>query len=273
MSSLSATTARSVSMAPSIALATVSTPAPVSSAPWDALLETTCAHHIFEETARLAPNQVAIIADGRSFTYGEVNAHADKVAAELIARNLPLETPIGVYADRSPELLIAFVGILKAGCTYVPLDPLHPVERLQYMMDEMRAPVVLTEKREHSLSGSAAFISVADILAAPAKVLPPGAYPRAFTPDNLAYIIFTSGSTGKPKGTMLEHRGLVNFCYYFKTVHNYRLGERAAELVRPGFDASMSELAGMFFNGVTICIPSNDALNNPAKLVEFIVAQ
>jgi non-ribosomal peptide synthetase component F len=84
-------------------------------------------------------------------------------------------------------------------------------------------------------------------------------------------VIFTSGSTGRPKGAMLEHRGLVNFCYYYRHFHEYRFGERCAEVVRPGFDASMSELAGFFFNGIAAFIPDNDAMANPARLVDFIV--
>ena len=238
---------------------------------YQALLHSKCAHQIFEDTVARTPDAPAIVSAGRTFTYRQVDELADRLARQIVKLGLPVEALIGVYADRSPELLIAFTGILKAGCVYVPLDTQHPLERLKYMLDEMKAALVLTAGEEHpfgALPGTR-FLSVAQCTAADPGKVPE--HPRAVTPGNLAYGIFTSGSTGKPKGAMLEHRGLVNFCYYFKHFHGYKPGERCAQMVRPGFDASMSELAGFFFNGVCVCIPSNDVLANPARLVDFIV--
>lgn len=238
---------------------------------YQARLEWMPAHRIFEETATLAPDVIAIQFGSRTYTYREANAHADRVARFLVSKGLPIETPVGIYADRSPELLIAFAGILKAGCVHVPLDPLHPLDRLQYMLSELKTSVILTAEKTHPFGvvPGVEFVSVQSILDAPEAVVKD--YPRDVKPHNLAYIIFTSGSTGRPKGVMLEHRGLVNFCYYFKHFHEYEIGERCAEMVRPGFDASISEIAGFFFNGVGVFIPDNDTMANPSKLAEFII--
>ncbi|MEI6234556.1 MAG: amino acid adenylation domain-containing protein [Planctomycetota bacterium] len=234
-------------------------------------LEWMPAHRIFEETVAEAPDVIAISSGGREYTYREANEVAERVARFIVARGLPPETPVGVYADRSPELFIAFAGILKAGCCYVPLDPLHPVERLKYMLDELKTGLILSAEPSHPFGEIAGIdvVPIRSIIDAPA--VPCEGHPRTVKPNHLAYIIFTSGSTGRPKGVMLEHKGLVNFCYYFKHFHKYKIGERCAELVRPGFDASISELAGFFFNGVGVYIPDNDAMANPARLVDFIV--
>ncbi len=236
-----------------------------------ARLEWMPAHRIFEETAAQNPDVIAIHSGNRQFTYREANELADRIARFLVSKNLPIETPIGIYADRSPELLLAFAGILKAGCVHVPLDPLHPVERLSYVLSELKTSIILTAEKTHPFGDvpGVEFISVQSILDAPPAVVQD--YPRDVKPNNLAYIIFTSGSTGRPKGVMLEHKGLVNFCYYFKHFHEYEIGERCAEMVRPGFDASISEIAGFFFNGVGVFIPDNDTMDNPARLAEFIV--
>ena len=230
-----------------------------------------CAHQIFEDTVARVPGAIAVSGAGREYTYAQVNELADRVARYIVAKGLPIESPVGVFADRSPDLFVLFPGVLKAGCAYVPLDPLHPLERLKYMLDEMKAPLIVTATDSHPFGDvpGTEFVHIKTILeTAPARV---AGYPREVKPHNLAYIIFTSGSTGKPKGAMLEHRGLVNFCYYYRHFHDYKVGERCAEMVRPGFDASMSELAGFFFNGVAAFIPDNDAMANPARLVEFIV--
>ena len=230
-----------------------------------------CAHQIFEDTVARAPDMLAVRGGGREYTYAQINASAERIARYIVSRGFPIETPIGIFADRSPELFMAFPGALKAGCVYVPLDPTHPLERLKYMLDEMKTPLVITATPTHPFGAvpGTEFVHIQTILeTAPAAVKD---YPRAVKPNNLAYIIFTSGSTGRPKGVMLEHRGLVNFCYYYKHFHGYQFGERCAEVVRPGFDASMSELAGFFFNGVAACIPGDDAMANPARLVDFIV--
>ncbi len=228
-------------------------------------------HKIFEETAAQHPDAIAISCGDRQYTYRETDQMAERVARFLVARGLPIEAPVCVFADRSPELLFAWVGILKAGCTYVPVDPLHPIDRLRYVMDELKAPIVLTESAEHPFGEipGTAFVEIRTILEAPPADAP--GHPRVVKPENLAYIIFTSGSTGRPKGVMLQHRGLVNFCYYYKHFHEYKIGERCAQIVRPGFDASVSEIAGMFFSGVAVFIPDNETMANPARLVAFMV--
>ncbi len=238
---------------------------------YQARLAWQCAHQILEDTAAQAPDAVAVSAGARQYTYREANELAERVARFIVARGLPVESAVGVFADRSPELLFAFAGILKAGCAYVPLDPQHPLERLSFMLGEMRARLVLTADDAHPLGEypGTEFVRIGSILDAPPAQA--ADYPRAVKPENLAYIIFTSGSTGRPKGAMLEHRGLVNFCHYFKHFHEYKIGDRCAQMVRPGFDASMGEMAGFFFNGVAVFIPEIADMENPARLAEFIV--
>ncbi|MCC0081139.1 MAG: LLM class flavin-dependent oxidoreductase [Rhodobacter sp.] len=166
---------------------------------------------LFEAQVARTPDAVALVFEGTSLTYAQLNARANRVAHVLVAMGITPDTPVALCARRSPDLLIGALGILKAGGAYVPMDPAYPAERLQHFLTDSAAPVIVTQSAlidalpEHS----------ADLLVLDTdtrlSTASEGNPADGAAPGNLAYLIYTSGSTGKPKGVMVEHRNVANF--------------------------------------------------------------
>ncbi len=165
-------------------------------------------HERFEERAAREPHRVALRCDGRTLTYGELDRRANAVAAALRARGVGPDAVVGVHIDRSVELMVATLGVLKAGGAYLPLDPDFPADRVAFMLADAQAPVVLVHGAvPPSLDGGTAVVldmgGLGEAEAAPAR--------DDLRPHHLAYVIYTSGSTGRPKGVLVEHRNVANF--------------------------------------------------------------
>ena len=168
-------------------------------------------HTVFEEQARQRPESIALVCDGRSLTYAELNRRANQIARQLIKFGVGPDILVGLCLERSNELVIGLLAILKAGGAYLPIDLAYPAERLRFILDDARAPVLLTQRSlvANLPATNAEIICVEEILAAETR---PGAGENLdipVTPDHLAYAIYTSGTTGKPKGTLITHRNVV----------------------------------------------------------------
>jgi len=166
---------------------------------------------LFEAQVARTPEKTALVFEGKSLSYAELNARANKVAAVLQTMGVGPDTPVALCTRRAPELLIGALGILKAGGAYVPMDPAYPADRLRHFLTDSAAPVIVTQSQLiDALPEHAGELLVLDtdtrIAAAPETNLETGA-----SPENLAYLIYTSGSTGLPKGVMVEHRNVANF--------------------------------------------------------------
>ena len=173
--------------------------------------------HLFEEQARLKSEAIALHFEGQTLTYDQLNKKANQLAHDLRRRGVGAEQVVALCLDRSPQAIIAILGTLKAGAGYLPLDPTLPSSRLELMLDETEAPVVLTTSRlAEKLPAIKKTVLLLDvdwsiIGSEPDENLPAGA-----SPDNMAYIIYTSGSTGKPKGTVVRHHNLLNYISWAK---------------------------------------------------------
>jgi natural product biosynthesis luciferase-like monooxygenase protein len=166
-------------------------------------------HGAFEAQVRRTPDAVALVCQGRSLTYRDLDAQADVLAAELRSQGCGPDGFVGVHVPRSLELLVATLGVLKAGCAYVPLDPAFPADRLEFMIADSSMPVILSHTRvRDALPETSATVLCVD---APRAVVSEAVPLQEAGPENLAYCIYTSGSTGLPKGVLLEHRNVVNF--------------------------------------------------------------
>src|SRR5690349_13566545 len=167
-----------------------------------------CAYQLIEQQAAAQPDVIAVAAEDQQLTYAELNARANQLGAHLRTLGVGPEVLVGVFLDRSVEMVVALLAIHKAGGAYVPLDPAFPKQRLSYMAENAGVKILLTKSSlSDSLPESAAMTVCIDtdwpsISQATDTNLPPHA-----TTANLAYIIYTSGSTGKPKGVQIEHRG------------------------------------------------------------------
>lgn len=170
-----------------------------------------CVHQLFAAQVAKTPNAVALIYEAEQLSYAELNARANQLAHHLRRLGVTAETRVALLAERSPEMMVALLGVMKASGTYIPLDPAYPSSRLSLMLQNSRASILLTQS--HLLAGLSSYEGRVICLDADWEEISrePASNPDSVTdPDNLVYIIYTSGSTGEPKGVMISHRALVN---------------------------------------------------------------
>ncbi|MCP4661294.1 MAG: amino acid adenylation domain-containing protein, partial [bacterium] len=191
--------------------------------------------------------------------------------------------PVGILIERSVEMVIGILGVLKAGGAYLPIDPASPVERREFMLRDAGAPVLLTtptsgfalvcpgtEQGQGVAPVEVGGISSDDPRADELSQALALATPRE---TNLAYVIYTSGSTGQPKGTELAHAGLVNLVAWHQREYRVTAADRATQLAGPGFDAAVWELWPYLTAGAAIHIPTPEVLADPARLVAWLAAE
>ncbi|MGV9907772.1 amino acid adenylation domain-containing protein, partial [Streptomyces sp. NPDC003388] len=173
--------------------------------------ETATIHRLIEERVAASPEAVAVTHGERRWTYAEINARANQLAHHLRGVGVRPDTLVAVCLDRSPDLIAAVLGILKAGAAFVPLDPDYPTDRITYMVEDTGTPLIITSSDlAHRLPDTIDRLLVDTQWPAGSTDNP---QPVA-SPDDLAYVIYTSGSTGRPKGVALEHRGVVNYLHW-----------------------------------------------------------
>ncbi len=221
-------------------------------------LDVECAHQMFEKHAAARPEAEAVQYDSTTLTYGELDRLSNQLANYLKSVGVGPDIPVALCLKRSPSMVIAVLGVLKAGGAYVPLDPEDPLERLSMILDETKAPVVLTEsslaERLPSHWGQTLCLDTDwdDVSAQPADTR------NSVQADNLAYVIYTSGSTGRPKGVMMTHRGLVNYLSW--STEAYRVAEgRGAPVHSPlSFDLTVTSLLSPLCAGRTVTLQADE---------------
>ncbi|ATB48587.1 non-ribosomal peptide synthetase [Corallococcus macrosporus] len=206
--------------------------------------EAVCLHALIEAQALRTPDAVAVVVDDWELTYGELDQLSDRVAAALQELDVGPEVVVGVYLDRSPELIVSLLGVLKAGGAFLALDVDEPADRLRHIVADARPRVLIsTEKRSERLWGMGGFVTLhvddgyRDMPAAPGQQLR-----RDVLPDQLAYILYTSGSTGRPKGTELTHRSIVNYLRWSVEAYRLREGTGSPVIGSVSFDGTLTSL-------------------------------
>jgi natural product biosynthesis luciferase-like monooxygenase protein len=166
-------------------------------------------HQLISTQVGKTPDATAVVCRNRSLSYAELDAQAEAVAARLLEQGVGPDSLVGIYMHRSVELVVAGLGILKAGAAYVPLDPTYPADRIALMIEDSGLQVVLTQQPAAASipAKGPKVIAIEDAVTGGA----PNRVSSSARADNLAYVIYTSGSTGQPKGVMVEHRNVVNF--------------------------------------------------------------
>jgi amino acid adenylation domain-containing protein len=204
---------------------------------------TACVHELFEAQAERTPDALAIVFGKEQWTYRELNTRANQLAHYLRDLGLGPETLVGLYLERSPALIMGLLAVLKAGGAYVPLDLSYPKSHVAFMLEDSRAPIVLTcQHLAASLPPSAGRHVLLDADAAVIARHSTDNLNRIAAPDNVAYLIYTSGSTGKPKGAMILHRGLVNYLNWATEAYAAAAGTGAPFHSPLGFDLSVTSL-------------------------------
>ena len=238
------------------------------------LLERGCLHERIEEQVDRTPDAVAVVGEGGALTYRELDRRANQLARHLRRLGVGPECLVGVAVERSPEMMVGFLGVLKSGAAYLPLDPSYPAERLELMIEDARVPVVLTQERLLGClpvggarticldSGGAALAGESD--ARPAVPMASG---------NLAYVIYTSGSTGRPKGSMLAHRGIVNRLLWMQAEYGLEPGEGVLQKTPVSFDVSVWELFWPLMVGARLVLARPGGHQDSAYLAGLIAAE
>ncbi|MDF1826242.1 MAG: amino acid adenylation domain-containing protein [Verrucomicrobiales bacterium] len=229
-----------------------------------------CIHQLFEETAASHPGAISVIFGQQKLTYHELNERSNQVAHFLIDQGVRPDQPVAVCLERSPELIIALLGILKAGGTYLPLDPANPSDWLTYVLDHSGAKLLLTQDDllEDLQTKSCRRIG----LSPDGKKFEsfPFKNPKSEAGSlNLAYITYTSGSTGHPKGVCIPHRGVVRLVRgadYFPFCDR-RIFIQSSPV---SFDLATFEIWGALLNGARLVIPPHGIITPPA-LAEIVV--
>ncbi|CAI6267042.1 plipastatin non-ribosomal peptide synthetase PpsC [Bacillus subtilis] len=225
-------------------------------------------HGLFERQAAVTPERPAIRFSGGSLTYAELDMYASRLAVHLAVRGVTNESIVGVLSERSPDMLIAVLAVLKAGGAYLPLDPAYPKERLSYMLKDSGASLLLTQPgcSAPNFSGETLEVDMTSLASEKAEN-------HEFTPadgGSLAYVIYTSGSTGQPKGVAVEHRQAVSFLTGMQ--HQFPLSEDDIVMVKTSFsfDASVWQLFWWSLSGASAYLLPPGWEKDPALIVQAI---
>ncbi|MCY9027723.1 surfactin non-ribosomal peptide synthetase SrfAA [Bacillus inaquosorum] len=203
-------------------------------------------HQLFEETAQRHKDRPAVTFNGHSWTYGELNAKANRLARILIDCGISADERVGVLTKPSLEMSAAVLGVLKAGAAFVPIDPDYPDQRIDYILQDSGAKLLLKQEGisvPDSFSGDVILLDGdRTILSLPLDENDEENPEADTNAENLAYMIYTSGTTGQPKGVMVEHHALVNLCFWHHDAFSMTEEDRSAKYAGFGFDASIWEM-------------------------------
>jgi amino acid adenylation domain-containing protein len=233
-----------------------------------------CLHQLFEQQVASHPDHTALIAGSVQLTYSELNERANQLAHFLRRLGVGAEVRVGLCVERSVELVVGILGVLKAGAAYVPLDPHYPSERLSHMLEDSAVPVLLTQQefREKLDFSNAKVVSLDEewpVISSYSTQNPPA----LALPDNLMYVIYTSGSTGKPKGSLITH---ANAARLFETTNAwYKFSEADVWTMfhSYAFDFSVWELWGALRYGGTLVIVPAQVTQSPEELYDLLHEQ
>ncbi|MCW3115037.1 MAG: amino acid adenylation protein, partial [Segetibacter sp.] len=228
---------------------------------------------LFEEQAAKTPQATAIVFEDEQVTYSQLNTRANQLARYLRTKGVKQESLVPICLDRSVEMLVSIVGVLKAGAAYVPIDPEYPEERIEYILNDTSASLFLTNRKDKITTAVDNDIEQIDLERYSSEISRQGSnnLDAIIEPDQLAYIIYTSGSTGRPKGVMIEHRSVVNLIAYQAKKFAIEGDEKILQFSNYSFDASVEQIFIAFFTGSTLVVAGKELVRSPQLLLEYII--
>ncbi len=228
--------------------------------------------NFFEKQAKLQPGETAIISKSQNLTYRELDEQANKLSAYLIHLGVVPGDVVGVYMERSTEIVISILGILKSGCCYLPMDPSFPVERLRYMFEDSGSKVLISQRSlqdKFEYFTNASFVIIDDVRSI-INTYPSDKPDIKSDPHALAYILYTSGSTGKPKGVKVHHQAVVNFINSMSHSPGINAKDTLLAVVTFSFDISGYELFVPLSNGAKIVMAGDQDITDGSALINLI---
>jgi amino acid adenylation domain-containing protein len=230
-----------------------------------------CLHQLVAGQAEQTPEKIAVSFEGQTLTYQELHQRSNQLAHYLQKRGIKPDDLVGICVERSLEMLVGLLGVLKAGGAYVPIDPNYPPDRVEYMIENSDAKVLLTQQRlVKNLPTKEALVICLDadwsLIAQESQEMPIA----SVTPENMAYVIYTSGSTGKPKGVQVLHRGAVNFLKSMREQPGISATDILLSVTTLSFDIAVLELFLPLTVGAQVVILSREAAMDGRKLLRTI---
>ncbi len=233
-------------------------------------------HHLFERNAQENPQRLALVFRQQSYTYGELNRRANRLANHLIHSGIGPDDRVALLLERTPAMLVALLGVLKAGAAYVPLDTGYPEERVEYMLRHCQPKLLLGGEDDVAPYGSTGIPCLVlddeghSPLISGVSDCDPEPVLVGLTPENLAYIIYTSGSTGRPKGVMLPHGAVINFLYAMRDRLGFTANDGMLAVTTPSFDIAVLELYLPLITGGRIVLTSRKEMRDGAALARLV---
>jgi amino acid adenylation domain-containing protein len=227
-------------------------------------------HHLIAERAAQVPDKIAVIFEDRSLTFKQVNEAANKLAKHLLTFSIQTGDIIGLAIDRSPEMVIALLAILKTGAAYVPLDPEYPKDRVEFMMEDSSAKILITSEK---LKGH--FVSTAQEVIIEDAISKLDNYDTdepdtVVNGNDLAYVLYTSGSTGKPKGVQIKHHNLVNFLLSMQKEPGLNSEDNLLAVTTISFDIAGLELFLPLLTGTKLIITDTITAKDGRALIDLV---
>ncbi|MEH2267138.1 MAG: amino acid adenylation domain-containing protein [Nostoc sp.] len=230
-------------------------------------------HQLFEQQVELTPDSLALISQSEKVTYRQLNHNVNQLANYLQKQGVTKETLVALCLERSVDMVVGILAILKAGGAYIPLDPSYPVERLNFMLSDSQASVLISHQEIlEKLSLSLAKTVCLDIYKDEISQENPENLINISKADNLAYIIYTSGSTGTPKGVLGTHRGTVNGLHWLWKTYPFAPEEICCHKTAISFVDSVWEIFAPLLKGIPTVIISNATVLDPQLFIEALAA-
>ncbi|QOQ56761.1 non-ribosomal peptide synthase/polyketide synthase [Bacillus amyloliquefaciens] len=226
-------------------------------------------HELFEEQARRTPNQAAVVYEGKQLTYEELNRRANQLAQTLQAKGVRADQLVGIMTERSLEMIVGILGVLKAGGAYLPIDPDSPPERIRYILSDSGVSVLLYRGKLQDNIGCPG--TCIDLLEEHACHEKGNSLALSHQSTQLAYAIYTSGTTGKPKGTLIEHRQVIHLIEGLsRQVYSAHKGELNVAMLAPYyFDASVQQIYASLLLGHTLFIVPKEVVSDGTALCRY----
>uniref|UniRef100_UPI0030EB9C2C amino acid adenylation domain-containing protein n=1 Tax=Ascidiimonas meishanensis TaxID=3128903 RepID=UPI0030EB9C2C len=228
---------------------------------------------LFQEQVQKTPENIAVVFQDIQVSYKELDQQSNQLARYLLKNQVKQEDLIAICLERSLEMIVGILGILKAGAAYLPIDPEYPIERINYMIQDSEVDLVLTSKNSYQNLETIDDMSMVLLDGKHLKDIQKETIDplhRIAYPENLAYVIYTSGSTGKPKGVMVEHQSIVNTILAQIPAFSITNADHCLQFANPAFDASVSEIFTALISGSRLCIITEKSKSDTFSFKNFI---